>query len=285
MNISINSDHILTSSDYQIQDLTALTKSKNSKTYAEKNGILDTIIMHYTGGRDAASSAKYLAEPDVKASAHLVIGRDGEVYQLVPFNLESWHAGVSSYGGRNSFNKYAIGIELDNAGVLTKVGNNFQAWFGKNYPENEVIHATHRNETSPRYWHAYTQKQLERTLEITELLVATYSIKNILGHEEISPGRKQDPGPAFELDRFRNGLLVNRKDVDDEIANRSFPFNGAVTVDKLNIRESSGTTYDKVAKPLVKGQEVEVLQEVDGWYQVKTTITGWIGKDYIELKS
>ena len=56
------------------------------------------IILHYTGGTSAMSSAKFLARSDVKASAHVVIGRDGQVIQLVPFNIEAWHAGKSSYG-------------------------------------------------------------------------------------------------------------------------------------------------------------------------------------------
>ena len=80
----------------------------------EKNrrglGEPDMIILHYTGGTSAMSSAKFLARSDVKASAHVVIGRDGQVIQLVPFNIEAWHAGKSSYGGRSELNHYSIGI-------------------------------------------------------------------------------------------------------------------------------------------------------------------------------
>ena len=71
----------------------------------------DMIILHYTAGMDAISSAKFLVKPDVKASAHVVIGRDGQVIQMVPFNIEAWHAGKSSYGGRNELNHCSIGIE------------------------------------------------------------------------------------------------------------------------------------------------------------------------------
>ena len=56
----------------------------------------DTIVVHYTGGGDARSSALYLADPATKASAHVVIARDGQVFQLVPFNVRAWHAGVNA---------------------------------------------------------------------------------------------------------------------------------------------------------------------------------------------
>ena len=59
------------------------------------------IILHYTGGTSAMSSAKFLVRQDVKSSAHVVIGRDGQVIQLVSFNIEALHAVKSSYGGRN----------------------------------------------------------------------------------------------------------------------------------------------------------------------------------------
>ena len=70
----------------------------------------DMIILHYTAGASAAGSAFYLARPDVKASAHVVIGRRGEVIQLVAFDTQAWHAGESSYEGRIGLNRYSIGI-------------------------------------------------------------------------------------------------------------------------------------------------------------------------------
>ncbi len=119
---------------------------KNTEKFTA--GLPDTVVIHYTAGRDAESSAKFLCS-EVKASAHLVIGRDGKIIQLVPFNTISWHAGVSAYGARQGLNKYSIGIELDNAGILQKTGNEYKAWFGRSYPENEVMYATHRNENNP----------------------------------------------------------------------------------------------------------------------------------------
>ncbi|MEA3443346.1 MAG: N-acetylmuramoyl-L-alanine amidase [Bacteroidota bacterium] len=269
--MEIGNNHLLAGDNIVQMDC-----AKNNKKY--KDGNLDTIVVHYTAGSSAGSSAKFLSG-EVKASAHLVIGREGEIYQLVPFDTIAWHAGNSFYGNRNDFNKYSIGIELDNAGILTKAGSEYQAWFGKKYQANEVIHATHRNETSPKYWHIYTEKQLGSCRQVSELLIKKYSIKNILGHEEIAPQRKQDPGPAFPLDKFRDNLLSqNRTDTPDLIDKE-----GIVAASLLNIREGFDIGYKKVARPLTKGTKVKVLEEKNGWYKVETSIEGWVGKAFIKI--
>ncbi|HYC86938.1 MAG TPA: N-acetylmuramoyl-L-alanine amidase [Chryseosolibacter sp.] len=268
MSYSIDNNHELAGEPV----ITAYRADKNKDVFKQPP---DTIVIHYTAGKDAVSSAKYLADPTVQASAHLVIGRDGTVYQLAPFDKVTWHAGLSSYGGRKGFNQFSIGIELDNAGPLTKEGNKFVSWFKGIYPEDEVYTGVHRNESSPRYWHEFTQQQIDVCEKICLALIAKYRIKDILGHEEISPGRKTDPGPAFPLDRFRQRLLAQR-DVD------SLPAQPLVVMeDKLNIREGAGVNFPPVAKPLPQGQKVVVLEEHNGWYKVKTEITGWVNKGYL----
>ena len=89
---------------------------------------------------DAMSSAKFLVKPDVKASAHVVIGRDGQVIQMVPFNIEAWHAGRSSYGEASGLNHYSVGIELDNLGQLRQEGGKFVAECGKEVPVKGGVH-------------------------------------------------------------------------------------------------------------------------------------------------
>ena len=170
-------------------------------------GLPDTIIIHFTAEESAEASVNGLCDPRSKASAHLVIGRDGSITQLVPFDTIAWHAGRSAYQGRIGFNKYAIGIEIDNAGRLTKSGSQYRAWFGKTYPEGEVVEAVHRNESQPSCWHRYTNEQITIVRDLCILLVDTYPVDSILGHEEISPGRKVDPGPAFPLDNLREQVL------------------------------------------------------------------------------
>lgn len=154
----------------------------------------DLIVLHYTAGTDAMSSAIYLTRPDVQASAHLVIGRDGRLIQLVPFNTEAWHAGRSCYEGRVELNHYSIGIELDNLGQLHVEDNQFMAESGHIVQPEEVY--TDVSDTRPTYWHTYTRRQVSVLIKVCRLLKANYPIRHILGHSEITP-RKLDPGPAL----------------------------------------------------------------------------------------
>jgi N-acetylmuramoyl-L-alanine amidase len=209
----------------------------------------------------------------------LVVARTGDITQLVPFHTIAWHAGRSQFGNRVGFNRYSIGIEIDNAGVLEKRGNKYYSWFNKAYEADEVVFAVHRNEKTPRYWHAFTQEQIACVEEICRALVQTYRLKYILGHEEISPGRKIDPGPAFPLDKLRERIFGGSRDSDEPERART---EGVVTTDLLNIREDASTNSDKVAKPLVKGQRVRIVGAKDGWYKVTTEVTGWVSAKYIE---
>ena len=169
-----------------------LVCEKNRRTLGEP----EMIILHYTAGRDAMSSAKFLVRPEVKASAHLVIGRDGQVIQLVPFNIEAWHAGKSSYKGRSELNRYSIGIELDNLGKLRFSGDLFVAECGRVVSPDEVY--TDCSGDHPTYWHRYTERQIRVLQEICSLLEETYPIRDVVGHSVITP-RKIDPGPALEF--------------------------------------------------------------------------------------
>ena len=245
-------------------------------------GLPDTIIIHYTAGASAESSIETLCDPRAKASAHIVVARDGTITQLVPFNVIAWHAGKSSYDGRVGFNRYSIGIEIDNAGRLTKSGNKYYAWFGKAYPEEEVIAAVHRNETELAYWHRYSEEQIQAVFEICSELVDVYKIKMILGHEEISPGRKVDPGPAFPLDKLRERILMRDRYMEDEIAVPLLRNVGMVQASKLNIRSEPLLSASTVAPPLLKGTIVNILQEKLGWYEVKVETRGWVKKEFIK---
>jgi N-acetylmuramoyl-L-alanine amidase len=175
-----------------------------------KTGLPDTIIIHFTAGRDAQSAIKTLIDPKVKASAHLMVGRDGSVTQLVPFNEACWHAGKSAYDGRVGLNDFSIGIEIDNAGRLEKQGDGYFSWFGKQYPREEVFEGVHRNESEPTFWHRFQERDIETVREICSLLIRAYGIRFILGHEEIAPGRKTDPGPAFPSGSFAGKAALRR---------------------------------------------------------------------------
>ena len=93
------------------------------------------------------------------ASAHLVIDRNGDIIQLVPFNVESWHAGKSFHLGRVNLNHYSIGIELDNLGKLRREGEKFIAECGKEVQPSDVF--VDEENGQPTYRHRYTDEQLK----------------------------------------------------------------------------------------------------------------------------
>jgi len=248
-----------------------------------QNGLPDTLVIHFTAGASAESSAKHLCKPASKASAHLVIGRNGEIYQLAPFNIVTWHAGKSSWNGRTGLNQYSIGIELDNAGQLSKNENGiYKTWFEKKIDPEDVFKGTHRNQSEITYWHAYTEKQINRVFEVCETLVEHYSISEIVGHEEISPSRKTDPGPAFPLDKLRNSLTVDARNIDgaSEIALEQNV--ALVNADKLNIRSGPGADFPLIAEPLSGGETVKIVDSNNGWLQVEKTTKGWVSEKYLK---
>lgn len=242
----------------------------------------DTIVIHFTGGSSAESSARHLCNPSVKASAHLVVGREGEVYQLAPFNRVTWHAGRSTWKGRSGLNRFAIGIEIDNAGQLKSNGAGaFLTWFGRSVPIDEVFLGVHRNQSAESHWHAYHKDQVERVFDLCELLIDQYGIGEIVGHEEIAPDRKVDPGPAFPLDKLRDRLLGDPRDSDDPappvIVERAL-----VNVGMLNIRSGPSTNFPSVREPLPMGTPVRILRTESGWAEVEMVTKGWVSSQYLK---
>ena len=167
------------------------------------------LVMHYTAGLGLDGTVAWLRNPAAKASAHLVIGRDGRIVQMVAFNRKAWHAGISRWGAIEGLNAYAIGIELDNAGRLQRRGDG--AWVhpvsGRVVPSGEVIEAQHKAEARPAGWHAYTEAQLSAAEAVARVLHDRYGFIDVLGHDDIAPGRKVDPGPAFPIASFTTKVM------------------------------------------------------------------------------
>ena len=153
-----------------------------------KDTIIDTIIIHcislpvgsydnqnivdlFMNNLDINQDPSFESLKDVKVSSHLLIRRDGEIIQFVPFNLRAWHAGVSKHKERENCNDYSIGIELEG----TDKSNFTDAQYKK---LNEIIISLKD----------YYPKIVD---------------ENIIGHNEVSPDRKNDPGPFFEWNRIK----------------------------------------------------------------------------------
>lgn len=166
------------------------------------------LIIHYTAGITAEGTVSWFQNPDAKASAHLIIDRKGSIIQMVPFNRCAWHAGKSKWGNLDGMNQYSIGIELVNAGKLRKNSSGeWINWSSKVIPDEDVTLATHKGESLEAGWHEYTAAQIETAAKVSILLHSTYNFTDILGHDDVSPSRKCDPGPLFPLDSFRSKIL------------------------------------------------------------------------------
>lgn len=133
------------------------------------------LVLHYTGGT-GPRALKVLTGPSV--SAHYLVGRDPDdrggapiVRQLVPEDERAWHAGVSGWAGRHQINDSSIGMEIVNAGPTG----------------------------SGHGWQPYTRPQIQAVIDLARDIIRRYDIypKNVVGHSDVAPGRKIDPGPAF----------------------------------------------------------------------------------------
>ena len=264
----------MTIEDHQLTGVTYTASPNHGGTL-----IPDSLIIHYTASSSASSAIKTLTHPAKKVSAHLVIDTDGSITQLVPFNVVAYHAGKSQFNGRVGFNKYAIGIEVVNPGRLRRSDHSFYTWYEKEIPIKDVIFATHRNETTPTYWHKYTEAQISVIEELCELFKDVYGISQILGHEEVSPHRKIDPGPAFPLDKLRNRVLQTHSRDSDEQEDIT-ESTGRVTAGVLNVRSGPSTSYNKLTA-LTRNHKVTILEESENWLKVRTTVEGWVSKKFI----
>tara|TARA_B100000035_G_scaffold260573_1_gene231475 strand:- start:91 stop:834 length:744 start_codon:yes stop_codon:yes gene_type:complete len=131
------------------------------------------IIIHYTGMKKETNAIKKLCDYQSKVSSHYFIKNNGKILNLVPDLYAAWHAGVSHWKNYYSLNKYSIGIEINNP--------------GHNYKYNE-----------------FYPKQINSLIKLLKYLTKEYKINkiNVLGHSDISPERKKDPGEKFPWKRL-----------------------------------------------------------------------------------
>lgn len=217
------------------------------------------LVIHYTAGNSMESSVSWLMNKTAKASAHLVIGRDGKIAQLGAFNKKLWHAGTSRWANVTNLNTHSIGIELDNSGRLSKEGDKYVNASKRTIKPEEIVFATHKNETREAAWQNYPQAQLDALKEVSLLIVRNYDLVEILGHEDIAPGRKSDPGPAFPMSSFAAGIF-GREDETDNLFK--------VTSNGVNFRSTPQQIPDNILGQLKKDTKVEYIATTGGWIQV-----------------
>ena len=134
-----------------------------------------TIEAFFCGTLDASQHPALISVAQLQVSAHLLIKRTGEFIQFVPFTARAWHAGVSCFQGKTGCNDFSIGIELEGTDTIP-----------------------------------YELIQYQQLAQIIRLLMAFYPAitpDRIVGHADIAPGRKTDPGPVFDW-RYLKGIIV-----------------------------------------------------------------------------
>jgi N-acetylmuramoyl-L-alanine amidase len=177
---------------------------------------VEGIVLHDTAGHlKGTDSVDWLCNPAAKASANVVVMRDGSIVQLAPLNMVTWHAGVSNYKGRTNCNAFTTGIEIVNPGRMVR----YQSGYSNNTAEPHKgvkvsgdldVKRVKTKEHGDGYWLAYTDAQIETVTELCRAIVAEYGSHFIAAHYEIAPRRKVDVNPRFPLEELRRNVFNAR---------------------------------------------------------------------------
>lgn len=159
---------------------------KPSPNFDDRHAAIDMIVLHYTGMPTGAAALARLCDAAAKVSAHYLVEENGDVWRLVAEDKRAWHAGVSSWRGDANINARSIGVEIVNPG---------HEWGYRAFPD----------------------AQIDAVIELVGAVARRHSIgkRGVVGHSDVAPRRKEDPGELFPWDRLADaGLAVG-------------PFNGA----------------------------------------------------------
>lgn len=164
------------------------------------------LVLHFTGGGEAGAIETLTTPGGV--SAHFVVGEAGTVTQLVDLRRTAWHAGKSSWADvAGTLNPMSIGIEIANLGDAVEGTPGAYRAYGRLVPDDRVMIARHANGGTARPWHTYTDAQIEAVIAVGRALHEALRFEDVVGHDQIAPSRKVDPGPAFPLARVRAAIL------------------------------------------------------------------------------
>ncbi|WP_084422146.1 N-acetylmuramoyl-L-alanine amidase [Henriciella litoralis] len=149
-----------------------------SPNFNERKAPLDMLVLHYTGMETGDAALERMCDEEASVSAHYMIRECGEVVQLVAEDKRAWHAGVSRWQGDEDLNSRSIGIEIVNG--------------GHDWPDDDGALP------------AYPDAQIDAVIALSKAIIERWSIPQtrIVGHSDIAPARKKDPGEHFPWKRL-----------------------------------------------------------------------------------
>ena len=222
---------------------TTLNYSPNFNLRKRTSKQIKFIIFHYTGMKKESEAISKLTSIQSEVSSHYLIKKNGDILTLVPDLYQAWHAGKSSWKKYRSLNQNSIGIEITNPGHE----------FG---------------------YKAFSKKQIFSLLKLSKFLIKKYKInpKNILGHSDIAPQRKKDPGEKFPWEYFsknrvgtwhtlrKRELVKNRKLKTSKIE-KEFFFNILLKKEKKK-KTIKNQNKDKYLRDVTKAFQRRYRQEL-----------------------
>ena len=205
-----------------------LNYSPNFSSIKRNLNQIKFLIFHYTGMKKESDAINRLTNVQSEVSSHYLIKNNGEIIRLVPDLYVAWHAGISSWKNYKFLNKDSIGIEISNPG--------------------------HRFS-----YKKFSKKQINSVLKLSKFLIKKYKIKpqNILGHSDIAPGRKKDPGEKFpwkylsqnEIGYWHNldqKILLKKRSIKTSSVEKNFFIQGLLKIGYASILKVDKKKYYKI---------------------------------------
>jgi len=226
-----------------------LNYSINFNPQKRRKKFIQYIVVHYTGMKKESEAIERLCDINSKVSSHYFIKNSGEVLNIVPDLYEAWHAGKSSWKNLKSLNKNSIGIEISN----------------------------------PGHEHGYKNFDLRQILSLKKLLkylVKKYNIKkkNILGHSDIAPYRKKDPGEKFPWDDLYKNNLCHGHDLNKKKLKKYRKIKLNLIEEKIFFTNLFKIGYSRIGKSLSKKNKVTLIRVFQSRFR-QALVNGEVDKE------